>query len=191
MIERSPFYGKAFDVTLITKGRPMGRFGTLVSDAFCSSESKSQTIWPHAMGIARKRDAHASSRARNISWNRQLPASPCESFVRNTGRAVVIAILRAMRCRSRAVNASASMYWGEGAAAEISRLKMRRSSTVWNWVGTHHIAPLLVRWSATGFGLENPLSRWGQGDPASLNSPDVTCIRDHAKRFAPGTEKWS
>ncbi|MDW3183390.1 hypothetical protein [Roseobacter sp.] len=83
MIERSPFYGKTFDVTLITKGRPVGRFGTLVSDAFCSSESKSQTIWPHAMGIARKRDAHASLRARNISWNRQLPASPCESFIRN------------------------------------------------------------------------------------------------------------
>ncbi len=58
MIERSPFYGKIFDVTLITKGRPVGRFGALVSDAFCSSESKSQTIWPYAMGIARKRDAH-------------------------------------------------------------------------------------------------------------------------------------
>ncbi|WP_299831320.1 hypothetical protein [uncultured Roseobacter sp.] len=85
MIERSPVYGKKFDVTLGTKGRAMVRAGALVANFFCASKRSSQASGSGAMGIARRRDAHASLVLSNDFWNRFLPVFSSKALIRRPG----------------------------------------------------------------------------------------------------------
>ncbi|WP_300015063.1 hypothetical protein [uncultured Roseobacter sp.] len=147
MIERSPVYGKKFNVTLGTKGRVIAWAGALVADVFCASKHSSQASGSGAMGIARRRDAHASLVASNDFWNRFFPAFSSKALIRRPGAvcrngraetfgyASEVKRKNAQRCESPAVNISSPQ------GCQLPWI----TSGISNWVGTRRIAPMVVR----------------------------------------------
>ncbi len=155
MIERSPVYGKKFDVTLGTKGRAMVRVGALVANFFCASKRSSQASGSGAMGIARRRDAHASLVLSNDFWNRFLPVFSSKALIRRPG-------------------ASISSPRG----CELPQI----TSGISNWVGTRRIAPMVVRVRTHRFSSAKVFHSVGtQSLATSLKPQSSKCILCHAK----------